>query len=141
MANSLAQGQAPNPTIQSALQIILTVADQACLASTVADQFINLGEKSTLILNSNNSCSLSNNFSGGTFPFSLYVPEGSFTTSPLSFGISAANLQADMNAIAGIQSTVTSMGSSRQSRAIAIEFNIEIGNSKNDTKLQSDNRH
>ncbi|MFM7317550.1 MAG: hypothetical protein ACKO5E_11430, partial [bacterium] len=124
LASSQSQAQSANPAVQDALPRLLTVANQACVA-TVTSNFENTSQSSSLFLNSDSSYTLSNNAGGGTFQVTINGPEGSFTTSALVYNISAAALQMALNALPGIQATVTG---NPQAWNIAIIYNFVIGN-------------
>ena len=140
LATTLAQSEAANPAVQDALPSLQTVANQACLAAAVADDFISSDEYSTLTLNSNNSYSLSNNASGGSFQLAVNGPTGTLTTAALAYNVSAAQLQSALNAISGVQATVSDVGGSGQAWSIAIVFNFEIGNFFDGTQLTFDSK-
>ena len=131
LASSIAQAQAANSAVQDAQPRLLTVENQACVAN-VTSTFEKSGQSSSLILNPDNSYTLSNNASGGTFQITINGPQGNFTTSQLAYNINASGLQSALNSLPGIQCTVSG---NPQLWNIAIIYNIEIGNLSNGNLL------
>ena len=134
LALTAQQAMSSNPVTQGVSPYLKTVGYQASIAPPI-DNFSNTSDSSDLSINLDSSYTLSNNANGGTFTLTINGPDGTVTTDPLPYNISANDLQASLNSISGIMASVSAVDNTAQKWLIDILFNFEIGNIENGTQL------
>ena len=143
VATTAAQAAAANPAVQNALAQLQSVDAQA-FVNTVTSSFATSTnnsvppQTSTLKLQSNNSYTLWNNATTGTFTLNVNTPYGVQTTPALAWNITASALQTALVALGGIVPTVTGSGTEASPWVISAIFQFNISNFEPGTGLVFD---
>ena len=92
------------------LRNVLSIASPNPLSVTASHDAQLVGGKSTLQSLPANSQQIWTNGTGGTFTISAVINSQTLTTTPLAFNATAAQIQAALNQLAGLSTTVTGLG-------------------------------
>ncbi len=127
LAETSAQSTAANPAVQSAVPFFKTEEYQAAIAIGT-DSFSHSNASSTLDPQSDGSYQLWNDADGGTFTLAVTLPTGQIvSTEALSWQISSAELQAVLNSLSGIISSVNGTGTSSDPWGIEVQYSFDVG--------------
>jgi hypothetical protein len=126
LALNQAQSEAANPAIQNANPTLLTASNQQFISGYKTSFGNNQSLSKTL--NSNNSYSLWTNANTGSFTLEVTPPQGSATTTAIPYNASAAEVASAINAITGMQVTVTGSGTANDPWVLAGQYQLTVGN-------------
>lgn len=119
------QAAASNPAMQEAVPELLTVANQAFIAS--ATSAFNGGEALQVETSADGSYRIWSEAKAGTFTLTVSAPSGTVTTGPFAHDASAATIEQALSAIAGLVPTVSGDGTTGSPWVMASKYQLEIG--------------